>query len=250
MTPKGPEYLLRFDDLCPTMARSPWEQYERVLHEFDVKPILAVVPENRDPGLELELADAGFWERIGAWEAAGAAIGLHGYGHVCASHGRSLIPMHTQTEFAGVAAETQREWIHTGVELLRGHGLRPKLFVAPRHGFDRNTLAALQAEGIEYLSDGLMRVPVARGGVVWIPQQLWEPVERPAGLWTICLHSNTAGDESAARLRAFLVRNRERVTSFDRVIAEYPVRPLGLLERWYEEVAMIRLRILRGRRVR
>ncbi len=250
MTPKGPEYLLRFDDLCPTMALAVWERFEEVLREFDVKPVLAVVPENRDPGLELQTADADFWERMRAWEAAGAAIGLHGYRHVCASHGRSLVPMHTETEFAGVAEETQREWIHAGLGVLRGQGLRPRLFVAPRHGFDGNTLTALRAAGIEYLSDGLMRVPVSRGGVIWIPQQLWEPVERRAGLWTICLHSNTAGDEGAARLRTFLAHNRERVTSFDRVIAEYPVGPLGLLERWHEEVAMIRLRMLRGRRVR
>ncbi len=250
MIPNEPAYLLRFDDLCPTMARGRWGQFEQVLCEFDVKPILAVVPENRDPGLMLEPEDEGFWDHMRAWETAGAVIGLHGYRHVCASRGHSLIPMHRQTEFAGVAAETQREWIRIGLKILRGRGLRPRLFVAPRHGFDANTLLALKAEGIGYLSDGLARVPVMRGGVVWIPQQIWEPVEMPVGLWTIYLHSNTASDEGIARLRRFLARNRDRVTSFDRVIAECPVDSLGLHERLREEAALMRLRMTRWRRAR
>lgn len=242
--------MLRFDDLCPTMARGPWKRLEEVLHAFDVKPILAVVPDNCDPALDREPADEGFWERMRAWQAVGAAIGLHGYRHVCMSRGRSLIPLHAETEFAGVAAETQREWICAGLEILRGHGLQPSLFVAPRHGFDADTLHALGAEGIRYLSDGLARVPVAREGVMWIPQQVWEPVERPAGLWTICVHSNTADDEGVARLRAFLARNRERVTSLNRVIAECPVEPLGIHERLREEAALMRMQITRWRRGR
>ncbi len=248
--PNEPAYLLRFDDLCPTMARGRWGQFEQVLREFDVKPILAVVPENRDPGLMLEPEDEGFWDRMRAWEAEGATIGLHGYRHVCASRGHSLMPMHRETEFAGVAAETQQEWIRIGLKMLRGRRLRPRLFIAPRHGFDANTLLSLKTEGIGYLSDGLAQVPVMRGGVVWIPQQIWEPVEMPAGLWTICLHSNTASDEGVAMLRRFLTRNRERVTSFDRVIAEYPVDSLGLHGRLREEAALMRLRMTRWRRTR
>jgi peptidoglycan/xylan/chitin deacetylase (PgdA/CDA1 family) len=229
------------------MARAPWMRFEEVLREFNVKPILAVVPENGDTELACEAADPEFWARMRAWEAAGAAIALHGWRHLCVSRGRSLVPMHRETEFAGVAVETQRAWIRVGLETLRGHGLQPKLFVAPRHGFETNTLRALRAEGIGYLSDGMARFPVRRGGVVWIPQQIWEPAEMPAGLWTICLHSNTAGEEDAARLRAFLARNRERMTSFERVIAEYRAGSLGWAERLREEAALMRLRLKQGR---
>ena len=69
-----------------------------------------------------------------------------------------------------------------GSKTLRTYGLNPKLWVAPRHGFDRNTLRALQQEGIGYLSDGFARIPFRRGGITWIPQQLWEPVRKSSGL--------------------------------------------------------------------
>jgi len=41
-------------------------------------------------------------------EAAGATITLHGYRHLCRSKGKSLVPLHSHSEFAGVPQELQR----------------------------------------------------------------------------------------------------------------------------------------------
>jgi predicted deacetylase len=237
MSRASAQYLLRFDDLCPTMARVRWKRFERVLEEFAVRPILAVVPDNRDPALICEPPDPDFWKKMRAWEEAGATIALHGYRHVCASSGRSMIPAPTYTEFAGVPEHMQRRWISEGLQILRAHGLRPRLWIAPRHGFDEATLRALRAEGIQCVSDGLARVPFVRGGLHWIPQQLWEPEERRTGLWTICIHSNTAASGTAERLRTFLAKNRAQVTTFDRVNAEWHPKRLGIVNRARELVA-------------
>ena len=70
------------------------------------------------------------------------------------------------SEFAGVAADTQRAWIRHGLHILRSQGLNPKVWVAPRHGFDAHTLAVLHAEGIHLLSDGFARRPHRRGGIL------------------------------------------------------------------------------------
>jgi hypothetical protein len=147
-----------------------------------------------------------------------------------------------------VAEDTQRRWIGAGLEILREHGLSPRLWVAPRHGFDRSTLRALRREGIEYLSDGFARVAQVRGGVTWIPQQLWGPVEKRAGLWTICVHANRASDDEVKELRRFVAGHAERFTSFDRVVEEYRGTPLGLVERGYEELAVWRMRVRRMKR--
>ena len=45
------KYLIRFDDICPTMKWSTWEKVEDILLRSNVKPILAVVPDNQDPSL-------------------------------------------------------------------------------------------------------------------------------------------------------------------------------------------------------
>ena len=185
MVPVPAQYLLRFDDLCPTFSRNRWERFLPLIDDFGVRPILAIVPDNKDVALECSEPDTQFWARMRAMEATGATVALHGYRHICRSRGRSLVPLHTHTEFAGVPEEMQHTWIAAGLEILCGHYLSPRLWVAPRHGFDWNTLVALRREGIEFLSDGFSRVAFTRGGLTWIPQQLWSPVEKSQGLWTI-----------------------------------------------------------------
>jgi len=248
MIPRPAQYLLRFDDLCPTISRTKWESFLPLIEEFRIQPILAVVPDNRDPSLLVSQPDTEFWERMRAMETAGATIALHGYQHTCDSRGGGLIPLHSRTEFAGVPQELQREWIHAGMEELRNYGLNPKLWIAPRHGFDRNTLRALQQEGIGYLSDGFARIPFKRGGITWIPQQLWEPVYKSKGLWTTCIHSNFAGKVLVEKLRVFLQTYASQFTSFERVQAEYRPAALGLTERLYESVSTWRIQLARSLR--
>ena len=245
MIPRPAQYLLRFDDLCPTISRPKWDRFLPLIEEFGVRPILAVVPDNRDPGLIVSNPDPEFWSRMRTMETAGATIALHGYQHTCDSKGGGLIPLHSRTEFAGVSLELQRERIHKGIETLRTYGLNPKLWVAPRHGFDRNTLRALQQEGIGYLSDGFARIPFRRGGITWIPQQLWKPARKSAGLWTICIHSNFAGKRLLEELRAFLQTHASQFTSFERVQTEYQADSLGFSERMYEALSLWRIRLSR-----
>jgi predicted deacetylase len=241
MIPRPAQYLLRFDDLCPTVSRTRWQRFLPLIEEFGIHPILAVVPDNMDLELEQSQSDPEFWDRMRAMEAAGATIALHGYRHLCNSKGAGLVPLHRHSEFAGVPEETQREWIRAGLAILRGHGLNPRIWVAPRHGFDRNTLRVLSKEGIGLVSDGFARVPFRRDGLTWIPQQLWAPVEKSNGLWTICVHSNTARGSLVEQLRAFLGGHAGQFTSVDRVLAEFQPAELGPAERLYETFALWRI---------
>jgi predicted deacetylase len=251
MIPAPAEYLLRCDDLCPATPLARWRRIESLIKEFSLQPILAVVPDNRDPDLGDSRSDPGFWLRIHALEVSGAVVGLHGYRHICASTGRSLVRLADTSEFAGVPAQTQRSWISEGLRILRGHGLNPRIWVAPRHGFDRNTLAALAAEGIALLSDGCARVPFRRGGATWIPQQLWGPIDKPKGLWTICVHANTATDADISALHAFLSVHADQFTSVDRVLFRSQPTTLTLAEYFYAEAALWRLKASRAtRRIR
>ena len=126
MIPAPAQYLLRFDDLCPTVSRERWRRFRSLIEEFRLRPILAIVPDNCDPELQVSPPDPAFWEQMRALEAAGATIGLHGYRHLCSSRGRSLLGLDRMSEFAGVAIETQRAWIREGLRILRGHGLNPQ----------------------------------------------------------------------------------------------------------------------------
>ncbi|MGB7264264.1 MAG: DUF2334 domain-containing protein [Terracidiphilus sp.] len=251
MIPTQARYLLRLDDLCPTVSRVRWLPFRSLIEEFELKPILAIVPDNRDPELALSPPDPSFWDQIRSLESTGATIGMHGYRHLCTSHDRSLLGLHRSSEFAGVALATQRAWIRDGLSLLRGHGLNPRIWVAPSHGFDGNTLDALRSEGICLLSDGFARVPHIRDGITWIPQQLWGPVEKLSGTWTICLHPNTARSQEIARLRAFLRVYASQFTSVDSLLADFPPTNPTPMERLQTEVSLRRFKIAHSlRRIR
>jgi predicted deacetylase len=239
--------MLRIDDLCPTLSRNGWARCRRIIEEFGVRPILAVIPNNRDPALVCDGPDPGFWDQLRALETAGATIAMHGYQHLCASRARSILGLHSTSEFAGVERETQRLWIRAGFRVLHEHGLTPRLWVAPRHGFDRNTLLVLREEGLPCISDGFARAPFLSDGVIWIPQQLWGPADRRAGLWTICLHPNTASAADFENLRSFLLHHGAQFTCFDQVMSRNKAGRINLAERTYAQLALWRVK-MRGSR--
>jgi len=247
--PKPAQYLLRVDDLCPTVHHERWSSVRELIREFRIRPILAVIPDNEDAALEKWTANPGFWEEMRALEREGAAIAMHGYRHECTVRARSLVPLHRRSEFAGLSLDVQRGYIRSGLALLRSEGLTPRLFVAPKHSFDRMTLLALSKEGLPYLSDGFARVPFQREGVTWIPQQLWSPSRRESGLWTICIHPNTTGTRRNSELRAFLRKYKDQFTTFEQVVATFRPSSLSLSEGIYSRLAMWRA-ILRTRRDR
>ena len=75
-------YLVRFDDICPTMNWAAWSRIETVLDRHGVAPILAVVPDNRDPKLMVDNSRADFWARVRGWQTKGWTIALHGFQHL------------------------------------------------------------------------------------------------------------------------------------------------------------------------
>lgn len=244
------EYLLRLDDLCPTMDRRPWSRVLDMVRRYRIRPILAVIPENFDPEFQEFPPDPEFWQRMRVLQAEGATIGLHGYQHLCTARGWGLVPLHRETEFAGAPLDYQRRWIARGLEILRGHGLEPKVWVAPRHGSDKRTLRVLREVGLEIVSDGFARRPYRAHGACWIPQQLWSPVEMPQGLWTICIHPATADAITLDELEMFVARHRADFTSVDRVVTEWPIRPRTHHDHFFAGRQLARHHLSRFRRLR
>jgi predicted deacetylase len=249
--PRPAQYLLRIDDLSPTVNRERWSRIRDLVREFRIRPILGVIPDNQDDYLQASAPDPCFWEEIRMMEGEGATIALHGYHHRCTMHASSLVPLHRKSEFAGQPFREQCRRIHAGLALLREEGLSPRLFIAPNHSFDRITLRSLRAEGLPYLCDGFARVPFVRDGVTWIPQQIWSPESHRKGLWTICVHPDSTGARRTADLKRFIGKHAGQFTSFGEVIEKFPPRKLSLPERVHERMALLRVMIhMRGQRSR
>lgn len=206
------------------MCWTTWNEIERILIANDVRPILAVIPDNRDPELERERPNPNFWDRVRGWQERGWTIALHGYQHVYATRSRGLIGINKYSEFAGLDYSEQYSKLAAGLEILARERVDPKLWVAPAHTFDSNTLKALRALGMTDVSDGFGLCPhIDKDGSYWIPQQLGQFHFFPIGLWTVCVHLD---DPVHADTRAFArhIHNFRRfITDVPQVKERYPV---------------------------
>jgi len=213
-------YILRIDDACPTMNRLKWRAIEELLDDFGIKPIVAVVPDNCDPGLAIDTTDLDFWVKVRRWQAKGWSIAMHGYQHVMHyTKSKLILPYYERSEFGGLPYEQQAEKIRKSWKIFSSQDVAPTIWIAPAHCFDRITLKAIRDEtAIRVVSDGIARDQYFDDGFFWIPQQLWRLREKSDGLWTVCLHPNTMTDEQIAALQQSLeARFLERVISVDRL---------------------------------
>jgi peptidoglycan/xylan/chitin deacetylase (PgdA/CDA1 family) len=197
---------MRFDDVCPTMNWSVWERIEPLLHGNGIKPILAVVPDNRDPKLVVAAPRADFWDKVRAWQAEGWCIALHGYQHRYETREGGLMGINEYSEFAGLPEDVQREKLARALAIFAEQGVRADAWVAPAHSFDAVTVSLLLELGVETISDGFYYRPVRHLGAIWIPQQFWHFRPMPGGLWTVCLHCNGYGEAEIAGLDCELWR--------------------------------------------
>ncbi len=223
---RNTQYLLRFDDICPTMNWTVWPEIEGALAERNLKPILAVVPDNRDPVLEVEPAVEDFWERVRSWQARGWTIALHGYQHRYVTCHRGIVTVKKKSEFAGVPAAEQEAKLRRGVEIFERQGIKSHVWIAPSNSFDAATVSLLPKFGITTICDGNFRFPfLDRGNVFWIPQQLFRFRPAPAGTWTVCYHHNHWTSEDLRRFRADLDQYGPKILSLDDIVREYGGRP-------------------------
>lgn len=240
----GATYLVRLDDACPTMSRERWIAVENLLDRHGIRPIVAVVPENRDRGLEIDSPDGSFWDKARTWRDKGWQIALHGCTHEYTTNCPGLVPINRQSEFAGVASEVQRRKLRRGREIFERQSLPVSLWVAPSHSFDEVTLFALQEETpIRVISDGLALWPFTAKGFTWIPQQLWGPRKMHGGVWTICLHPNTISDSLLSRLEDHMSVSAEGYRkSVEDLVRQYAGRKASWADKTFHCWFMLRRR--------
>lgn len=224
------KYLVRFDDICPTLNWTIWNEIEKILVEANVKPILAVIPDNQDPQLMAGRREERFWERAREWQAHGWTIGLHGYQHLFVTAECGIVGTHRRSEFAGLPREEQAEKLRLGCAILRQRGLDPQVWVAPAHSFDWNTVAALKTVGVRAISDGLGAAPWTHEGMLWLPQQFGKFRPMPFGLWTVCIHVDDPPYNDVVSFREAIARFRDSTLSFPEAAAMYAGRERSLLD--------------------
>jgi len=246
-----PQYLLRFDDICPTMDWKTWEPIEAAVLEFGIRPVLAVIPNNQDDKLHFGQRDENFWDRVRTWQSRGWTIGMHGYQHRYVTQNPGLVGLSEPSEFAGVPLQEQHVMLRLAAAVFRQQGVKAELWIAPGHTFDRNTIVVLKQLGIRIISDGFSLFPyMDDDDMLWIPQQLgkFRAAPAPLGVWTVCLHLEEYSG-AAASLRNMIERYRPYFTSVPEIYNKYGTRRKQWLDASFElfmKSAKLRRRRLLG----
>ncbi len=204
------KYILRIDDVCPTMKWDPFVRIMNACLDLGISPIIGVIPDNQDAKLQCERERPDFWESIRSYESQGAIIAQHGYQHRYVTKDAGIVGINSYSEFAGLSYEEQYEKIQRGKKILEERlGTSPTWWMAPAHSLDKTTCKALYDLGFTYITDGISPYPYKQYGMTWVPQQIWSPRIMPAGTWTICIHSNTISEKSLEQLLGFLHEHQE-----------------------------------------
>lgn len=227
------KYIIRLDDASPTMDKKKWNRFFDILDRYNVKPIIAVIPNNEDKNMIIDEYDKNFWDRVREWQNKKYTIALHGYNHCYISNNSGLVPINKKSEFAGIDKDNQREKIKKAWQIFKNEKINSNIWVAPSHTFDKNTLAALEGETtIKIISDGISFLPYFKNNFLWIPQQLWGFEKKDSGIWTICFHPNSMNEGDFVKVENFLNKHKnEFISNVDSLFKEYKNRKRTLKDR-------------------
>ncbi len=221
-------FILRLDDACERRDMEKWNRIEVLLDKYCIKPLVGVIPHCEDLTMDKYTVDTKFVDRVICWREKGWTIAMHGYNHLYLTNCGGINPVNQRSEFAGVPLEEQRVRIRNGVEVMRSYGFDPKVFFAPSHTFDENTLIALKEESnIRIISDTIANKPYYKYDFTFVPQQSGKVRLLPFKVVTFCYHPNEMVDSDFIALEDFIIKHRKK---FIRFPLEIKKRKMGLYD--------------------
>ena len=189
---------IRIDDIAPEMDWRKFNRFKAILDKHGVKPIIGVIPENKDSKLKISDEPEDFWEYVKKLQNDGWVIAMHGCNHLYTSCKGGLFPLNEKSEFAGYDYKTQLEKLERGKKILESHNITTDIFMAPSHSYDKVTLKALKNSGFSRVTDGFGNAPYKRMGLIFYPissQKSKSLSSGENGITTFVYHPNTMDDK-------------------------------------------------------
>lgn len=237
-------FIVRFDDITPNMAWSKFSIFEDFLLEYNIKPIIGVVPNCKDEKLYFEESNLNFWGKIQFFQKNGWAIAQHGYTHQYETNNGGILGINKNSEFAGLPYNVQLEKITKGKAILQEKNVWQPIFMAPSHSFDENTIKALQYSDFKYITDGYGVYPYKIKNLIAIPQLFSKPFHFGYGIYTICIHVNTMNEMQIRNLIKSL-KNIEIISFYDSITMQPSIKIIESLSKITTEKFIKSLRTLK-----
>ncbi len=123
------------------------------------------------------------------------------------------------------------------VEILEKNKINPKIFFAPAHTFDENTLKALKnVSDIRIISDTIADDIYFKDDIYYIPQQSGACRALPFKVVTFCYHPNIMEENDFKKLEEFLKKHNKEFGIADESILKYrkfSIKDFGLKKLYF-----------------
>ncbi|MCM1262453.1 MAG: DUF2334 domain-containing protein [Butyrivibrio sp.] len=215
------QIAIRMDDITPDMDWERFRRFKEILDKLNVKPLIGIVPDNKDDNLHKTEANNDFWGYVKELQESGWCIALHGYQHIYTTKKGGLFPLNLFSEFAGISLSEQRNMIQKGTEILKQHGISTDIFMAPAHSYDRNTLQALKELGYNKITDGFGKAPYRWQGMTFYPISflMSRSFKKKNGTTTMVVHVNGIDDLAMKNLEELMYRHKDSLISYETFLA-------------------------------
>ena len=156
LNPINQGLLIRLDDIAENMNWDLMNKCEQLFDQYNIKPLLGVIPKNKDPELLRFNKEEMFWEKIKKWSEKGWEICMHGYTHIydTETSKKDIFNYGGRSEFFGHSLDEQKKRIKNGIDIFLSNDIKVRSFFAPNHTYDFNTFTALKENGIVNVIDG------------------------------------------------------------------------------------------------
>tara|TARA_Y100001958_G_scaffold98184_1_gene67824 strand:- start:12789 stop:13517 length:729 start_codon:yes stop_codon:yes gene_type:complete len=218
------KFIIRIDDVHEGMDFVRFNDFINTLNMLEIKPIIGVIPNNKDNSLitSNKTSKSIFWNKIrGLYESKKCDIALHGYDHIYLNNSRGILKYGRKSEFSNVDYKIQYEKIKKGLDIFNKNGIKTKLFMAPSHTFDLNTIKVLNNLGIKYITDGFNLYPYKKFDIIFFPHLFSSFLNFGFGLYTICIHLDTMSEKDYIKLKSKLITHLNNITSFSKEKKNY-----------------------------
>ena len=176
--------LIRFDDISDHMNWKLMDKSEEIFDKYNIKPLLGVIPDNKDKEFLNYEKKENFWQKVRDWQSKGWEISMHGLTHVYdkETNKKDFFGYGGRSEFYGHPLEIQIEKISKGLKIFHSEGIKVRSFFAPNHTYDLNTFKALKENNLTKIIDGYGFFPYEEHGIQFIPQLFYKEIMLPFGI--------------------------------------------------------------------
>jgi len=215
--------LIRIDDVCENMDWKMMEKLEKLFDEYSIKPVLGVIPNNKDREFLTFSRNDKFWDQVREWQGKGWEIVQHGYTHIydkLCKKKSDYFNYGGGSEFFGHSLDTQETRIKNGLEKFKKEGINIRAFFAPNQTYDNNTFIALKKCGISEIIDGYGLMPYTENKIKFIPQLFEKVILLPFGIQSTKLHLHTWSEIDYSNFEKFIKKHSDKIISYDQALAK------------------------------